>query len=131
MDNQARIKKYSDDFIKKTFKRQDLKNFFLDHPYRKKFLNNMCEELQKIEYSKMRKFDEKLFNRTVSDMTKMFCQSALEQKNQELMTDIQKSVLSEKLAKEEDAQKEFDQEVEGVISVKRTAEQLNSKPKRV
>lgn len=129
MDKRTRIKTYFKEFIKKTFKRESIQNFFLNHPYRKKFFNNMCEELLKVEYARLRTFDSILFKKTVEDMTRLFCETALKQKEQQLLTDIQKSVLSKKFAEQELDQKELDEEIEGIIDAKRSTEQLNSKPK--
>lgn len=94
----------------------------------------MCEELMKIEYAKLRTFDTLLFKRTVEDMTKMFCESALIQKEQSLLSEIQKSMESkrlEKLAKDEETDEEFKKELAeaGIVEVERDDSQLNTKSK--
>jgi hypothetical protein len=127
VDNRTRIKTYFEGFIKKTFKKDELQRFFLNHPYQKKFFNNMCEELIKIEYARLRTFNAQKFKKVVEDMTRMFCNAALEQKEQHLLTDLQKEMLSRKYSEEQEAQKEQDLEIEGIIEAKRDDHQLNTK----
>ena len=133
MDNQTRIIKYSKDFIRETFKKEDIRQFFLYHPRIKKFHNNMCEELMKIEYAKLRTFDVHKFKRVVEDMTKVFCNAALKQKEQKLMSEIQRSDETKRIEKESKDEVWEPGELEdlGIIEVERDDSQLNPKLKSV
>ena len=119
MDNRTRIEKYFVKYVNKKIKKEEVRNLILNHPKRVLFINNMTEELSKIEYARLRMFNAHWLKRTVYDMSKLFCHAALTAKEQDIMSEAQKimKTLEGERKKEED--KIVDQEIEGAIDAKR------------
>lgn len=87
------IKKIFDQFIEEKFRpRPDLKRFFLNHPRKGICIDNLCEQIALCEkriYSIT--FNSATYRDTIRQIAKMFCETALTQREQSLLSDAEKT----------------------------------------
>lgn len=76
-----------DAFVKKTFhNKEELKKFCLNHEKRAIFIDNLCEQIKKVEEQNIKLDDARITDLTES-MAKLFCLTALQVKEREIRSD--------------------------------------------
>lgn len=93
MVDRSQVVKHFDAFIADTFKEKpEIKKFFIMHPRKNLCLDNLCEQIalcEKRTYSIT--FNAETYKRTIRDVARMFCTSALAQREQSQLSEAERA----------------------------------------
>lgn len=88
----SHVTKVFDEKIKETYKRddfRDLMNWLLNHERKQVCLEHLCENIRDLE-ARAPTFNYTIYNRLIKDVAVMFMRHAMEYKEQEFLTEIEK-----------------------------------------
>ena len=90
MDLNKEISEVYDEFVKDTFKKENIRIFFLNHERKELFQKNLLKEMKKAFHLLK---DIKTIRIIIKDMSKVFCKAALEHKEKELNKSFKPTII--------------------------------------
>ena len=106
-----------DDFITKTFQKEEIRSFLINHERKELVLGNLCEQIVKCERGNI-VFNATKYHQVIDDVTKLFCETALECMAQELMSKSERIRIESENLRVQSILSDFDGQITETTTVK-------------